>query len=127
MNRFVAAVVAASALVAPSLALAQERPPERSGEVRTEERREAPHRADAGRSHAAPSAYHAAVRQPHAWRAGARFDRHAASGAARVVHLDHYGLTPPPRGHVWVRAGDDALLVRLASSTVIAIRPGAFA
>lgn len=127
MNRFVAAVVAASALVAPSLAQAQERPPERNGEFRAEERRDTPHRADAARPHAVLPAYHAAVRQPHAWRAGARFDRHAASGAARFVHLDHYGLTPPPRGHVWVRAGDDTLLVRLASSTVIAIRPGAFA
>lgn len=129
MNRFVVAAVAASALIAPFPALAQERPPE-SGETRTEERRDPPRESARPQHRAAlqamPGQYRAEVRQPHAWSPGERFDRHRAPHYARIVHLDHYGLAPPPPGHVWVRSGSDALLVRLTNNIVVSIRPEVF-
>lgn len=129
MNRFVVAAVAASALVVPSLAQAQQRPPA-EGELRAEERRDPPREPARPQHRAAPQAmpqqYHAEVRQPHAWTTGERFDRRRAPHYTRVVHLDHYGLTPPPPGHVWVRSGWDALLVRLTNNIVAEIRPGVF-
>lgn len=134
MNRLIVAAVAVSALVAPPLAQAQERPPEGS-EVRAEDRRDAPHR-DAShhqaqpqqrqRPQAMPPQYRAEVRQPHAWRTGERFERSHAPHYTRVVYVDHYGLKPPPRGYVWVRSGWDALLVRLTNNIIVAIQPGVF-
>lgn len=126
MNRFVAAL-AATALIAP-VAQAQEPP---RAETRQEGRDPAPGKTAAAPPRSAAQAvprhqYHVAVKQPHAWRVGDRFDRRAAPDYIRVVHVEHYGLQPPPRGHVWVRSGSDALLVRLSGNLVVTIRPGVF-
>lgn len=120
MNRFVAAL-AATVLIAP---VAQALEPPRA-ETRQEGRGPAPGKA-AAQALPRPQQYHVAVKQPHAWRVGDRFDRRAAPDYARVVHVDRYGLAPPPRGHVWVRSGSDALLVRLSGNLVATIRSGVF-
>lgn len=69
------------------------------------------------------------VRQPayRSWHRGQRFDRRYARDY-RVVDYRAYrgrGLYAPPRGYQWVRSGNDAVLVALASGLVGAVIGGA--
>ena len=54
----------------------------------------------------------------HRFERGDHFDRSRASNYRRVNYTENRRLTAPPRGHVWVRSGDDALLVRLSNNLV---------
>ena len=65
------------------------------------------------------------VRQPayRHWQRGQRFDRRYANNY-RVVDYRAYrgrGLYAPPRGYQWVRSGNDAVLVALASGLIGAV------
>lgn len=54
----------------------------------------------------------------HSMKVGQRFSRSKAPHYRRVSHKEHSKLSSPPRGYVWVRAGKDALLVRLYNNKV---------
>jgi Ni/Co efflux regulator RcnB len=57
----------------------------------------------------------------HKFSTGQRFERSRAVNYRRVDHREHARLSPPPRGYTWVRAGNDALLVRLSNNIVTRI------
>ncbi len=57
----------------------------------------------------------------HKFAKGQRFDRSKAANYRRVSYREHSKLSAPPSGYVWVRAGNDALLVRLSNNLIIRI------
>ncbi|WP_417593098.1 RcnB family protein [Parasphingorhabdus sp.] len=57
---------------------------------------------------------------------GQRFDRAKASNYRRIDYREHRQLSAPPRGYVWVRAGNDALLVRLSNNLISQIVVGIY-
>ncbi|WP_339827103.1 RcnB family protein [uncultured Parasphingorhabdus sp.] len=57
----------------------------------------------------------------HKFAKGQRFERAKASNYRRVDYREHRQLSAPPRGYVWVRSGNDALLVRLSNNLIIQI------
>ncbi len=57
---------------------------------------------------------------------GQRFDRSKASNYRRIDYRQHRQLSAPPRGYVWVRAGNDALLVRLSNNLIMRIVVGIY-
>ena len=58
-----------------------------------------------------------------AWRKGQRFDRRYAANYRVVDYRQYRGrhLYAPPRGHQWVRSGNDAVLVAIGSGIVAAV------
>ncbi|WP_353860551.1 RcnB family protein [Azospirillum formosense] len=74
-------------------------------------------------SHRPPPPVHRAARH---WKPG---DRLPAAYAARrhvIATPAAYHLHRPPRGHHWVRAGSDAVLVASRSGIMVRIVPGLF-
>lgn len=71
--------------------------------------------------------YRQAVRSnQRAWQRGQRFDRRYATNY-RVVDYRQYsrrGMYAPPRGYQWVRSGNDAVLVSIASGVIGAVLGG---
>ncbi|MEP9402781.1 RcnB family protein [Sphingomonas sp. VNH70] len=66
-------------------------------------------------------------RQPVRWQRGQRFDRNRAANY-RVIDYRAYrqrGVYAPPRGYQWVRSGNDAVLVAIASGLIGAVIGGA--
>jgi len=57
---------------------------------------------------------------------GQRFDRAKAPNYRRIDYREHRQLSAPPRGYVWVRAGNDALLVRLSNNLISRIVVGIY-
>ena len=57
------------------------------------------------------------------WRKGQRFDRRYASNYREVDYRTYRGrgLYAPPRGYHWVRSGNDAVLVAVASGLIGAV------
>ncbi|MGE5720918.1 MAG: RcnB family protein [Sphingomonadales bacterium] len=55
------------------------------------------------------------------WRRGDRFDRRYARGYREIRNPRFYRLREAPRGYRWVRSGNDAVLVGIASGLVAAI------
>jgi len=62
----------------------------------------------------------------HRFAKGQRFDRSKASNYRRIDYRQHRQLSAPPRGYVWVRAGNDALLVRLSNNLIMRIVAGIY-
>jgi Ni/Co efflux regulator RcnB len=62
----------------------------------------------------------------HKFAKGQRFDRSKASNYRRIDYRQHRQLSAPPRGYVWVRAGNDALLVRLSNNLIMRIVAGIY-
>ncbi len=62
----------------------------------------------------------------HRFAKGERFDRSRAENYRRVSYRENRRLSPPPRGHVWVRSGQDVLLVRLSDNVVRNIISGLY-
>ncbi|MEN2746068.1 RcnB family protein [Sphingomonas sp. T9W2] len=61
------------------------------------------------------------------WQRGQKFDRNRAANY-RVVDYRNYrqrGVYAPPRGYQWVRSGNDAVLVSIASGLIGAVIGGA--
>lgn len=54
----------------------------------------------------------------HKFGEGERFDRSRAVNYRRIDHRESSRLSTPPHGYVWVRAGNDALLVRLKNNII---------
>ena len=57
---------------------------------------------------------------------GDRFSRAKARNYSRISYRNYGRLSAPPRGYVWVRAGGDALLVRLSNNIVSRVVTGLF-
>src|SRR3954454_5302620 len=53
--------------------------------------------------------------QARRWKRGERFDRRYASNYTVISQPAYYRLRPAPYGYHWVRSGNDAVLVALAS------------
>lgn len=62
----------------------------------------------------------------HKFAKGHRFERPKAVNYRRIDYRENRKLSAPPRGYVWVRAGNDALLVRLSSNLISRIVYGIF-
>jgi len=61
------------------------------------------------------------------WRKGQRFDRRYAQNYRQIDYRAYRGrgLYAPPRGYHWVRSGNDAVLVAVASGLIRAVIGGA--
>lgn len=57
------------------------------------------------------------------WRKGQRFDRRQAQNYREIDYRTYRGrgLYAPPRGYHWVRSGNDAVLVAVASGLIGAV------
>lgn len=55
------------------------------------------------------------------WRRGERFDPRYARHYAQIDYRRYRGLRPPPRGYRYVRSGNDAVLVGIATGIVAAV------
>jgi Ni/Co efflux regulator RcnB len=64
--------------------------------------------------------------QAHRWNRGERFDRRYASNYMVVSNPYAYNLRPAPYGYRWVRSGNDAVLVAIASGIIGALVANAF-
>jgi Ni/Co efflux regulator RcnB len=62
----------------------------------------------------------------HRWNRGDRFDRRYASNYMVISNPYAYNLRPAPYGYHWVRSGNDAVLVALASGIIGALVANAF-
>jgi Ni/Co efflux regulator RcnB len=60
------------------------------------------------------------------WNRGERFDRRYASNYMVISNPGYYRLRPAPYGYHWVRSGNDAVLVALASGIIGALVANAF-
>ncbi|WP_242124689.1 RcnB family protein [Sphingobium sp. Sx8-8] len=59
------------------------------------------------------------------WARGQRFDRRYARDYRVINDYRGYRLKAPPRGYHWVRSGNDAVLVAIASGIVASVITGA--
>lgn len=102
------AILIAGALVLPATAgIAQDRDRDPPRDSRDRD----PPRANGDRDDRA--------RSVHRFKKGERFSRARAANYRRLNYREHRRhLSAPPRGYVWVRAGDDALLVRLSNNLI---------
>lgn len=64
------------------------------------------------------------IRGNHRWAKGQRFDRRYANNYRVVNNYRDYRLSAPPRGYQWVRSGNDAVLIALASGLIGAVIGG---
>ena len=55
------------------------------------------------------------------WRKGERFDRRYARNYRQIDYRQYRGLRAPPRGYRYVRSGNDAVLVSVASGVIAAV------
>ncbi|WP_454017788.1 RcnB family protein [Azospirillum sp. Marseille-Q6669] len=74
-------------------------------------------------SHRPPPPVHRAARY---WKPGDRLPTAYASRRHVIAAPAAYHLHRPPRGHHWVRAGSDAVLVASRSGIMVRIVPGLF-
>jgi Ni/Co efflux regulator RcnB len=64
--------------------------------------------------------------QQHRWNRGDRFDRRYASNYMVISNPYAYNLRRAPYGYHWVRSGNDAVLVAIASGIIGALVANAF-
>lgn len=60
------------------------------------------------------------------WQRGERFDRRYANNYMVVSNPGYYNLRPAPYGYRWVRSGNDAVMVAIASGIIGALVANAF-
>ncbi len=60
------------------------------------------------------------------WQRGERFDSRYATDYMVISNPDYYDLGPAPYGYRWVRSGNDAILVAIASGIIGALVANAF-
>lgn len=60
------------------------------------------------------------------WQRGERFDSRYATNYAVISNPYYYNLQPAPYGYRWVRSGDNAVLVAIASGIIGALVANAF-
>jgi Ni/Co efflux regulator RcnB len=64
--------------------------------------------------------------QGRSWQRGERFDRSYATNYTVISDPYYYNLQPAPYGYRWVRSGNDAVLVAIASGIIGALVGNAF-
>ena len=64
--------------------------------------------------------------QGHRFSQGERFDRSRATNYSRIDYKKNRKLSAPGKNQVWVRSGDDALLVLLSNNMIQRVVTGAF-
>lgn len=117
MNKFILSVLAATVAIGPMAATAAEAQYQRQDQrQRTTVVRERPNGTIVKRT---------VVRQNNgrAWRKGQRFDRRYAQNYREIDYRTYRGrgLYAPPRGHRWVRSGNDAVLIAVTSGLIGAV------
>ena len=138
MNKFLtatlAAVIAGTSLGMASAAEAQTRGPARQHQQQVQP----DHRNDRAQSQAparwqqSQQRYNAGRYQPprgqavQHWRYGQRMPSSYRSNAYVVSNYGRYGLRAPPRGHQYVRSGNDVVMVAVAGGLVTAVIAGLF-
>ncbi|WP_336964094.1 RcnB family protein [Sphingobium aquiterrae] len=60
------------------------------------------------------------------WAKGQRFDRRYATHYTVIKNPRSYRLSTPPRGHQWVRSGNDAVLIAIGSGIIGAVIANSF-
>jgi Ni/Co efflux regulator RcnB len=60
------------------------------------------------------------------WQRGDRFDSRYATNYGLIDNPGYYNLGPAPYGYRWVRSGDDAVLVAIASGLIGALVANSF-
>ncbi|NCP24480.1 MAG: RcnB family protein [Erythrobacter sp.] len=118
MKKFIS-IALALALAFPTAAVAQDRKERNNRVERTQnnERSSSNEQRSDSRQQSSKS---------HKFAKGERFDRSRAQNYSRVNYRNYSGLSAAPRGYTWVRAGDDALLVRLSNNVVTRVVGGVF-
>jgi Ni/Co efflux regulator RcnB len=64
--------------------------------------------------------------QARQWQRGDRFDSRYATDYGIIDNPGYYNLGPAPYGYRWVRSGDDAVLVAIASGLIGALVANSF-
>ena len=64
--------------------------------------------------------------QQHRWNRGDRFDRRYATNYTVIANPGYYHLRQAPYGYRWVRSGNDAVLVAIASGIIGAVLANSF-
>ena len=64
--------------------------------------------------------------QAHRWNRGERFDRRYATNYMVISNPYQYHLRAAPYGYRWVRSGNDAVLIAVASGIIGALMANAF-
>ena len=108
----VIATLLATALILPVAAQAQ--PMQRNNDHAQSARYAQQNRGNERRPQAAPPRQ----QQAHRFARGERFDRNRSSNYRRLDYRQVRRLSAPGRNQVWVRSGDDALLVSLNNNKV---------
>lgn len=116
MRKFVLIAVAIGALPTVPVAVAQDRGGERQIH---RERLEAERAREEARRHYRFD--HRRDRGDRMWRRGDRFEPRFARNYAVIDHRRYRGLKAPPRGYRYVRSGNDAVLISIATGIVAAI------
>ena len=80
----------------------------------------------ASSAHAAPEQFTRQQQQAHRFARGERFDRNRATNYRRLDYRQVRQLNAPGRNQVWVRSGNDALLVSLGNNKVQRVVQNAF-
>lgn len=135
MNKIFAATLAA-ALLLPGTAYAQNNRPETSNTHRVDPKADsktgAQSQQPAHGQQVSTSAKQNSAPQPkansqgkatqhHKYSKGDRFSRSQAVNYRRVSYRENKQLKAPPAGYVWVRSGNDALLVRLRNNLIVQV------
>ncbi|MBR0551211.1 RcnB family protein [Stakelama marina] len=135
MKKLVLAAATASMLATPALAAPRHNEYQRSDQQRTVERtqqrtvtvnRTVRHTPQV-RYQTRTVQYRAPAYQYRSWQRGQRFDARHAPGYREIDYRYYRGLRAPPRGYHWVRSGNDAVLVGIASGLIGAVIGGALA
>ncbi|HEU0044634.1 RcnB family protein [Sphingomonas sp.] len=118
MKKIILSVLAATVAISPMAVSAAEAQQYRDQRQRTTVVRERPNGTVVTRT---------VVRQNQsrgrAWRKGQRFDRRYAQNYREIDYRTYRGrgLYAPPRGHRWVRSGNDAVLIAIGSGLIGAV------
>ena len=118
MNKLIS-VALALALAYPNVAGAQDRQ-ERN------DRTEQTQNSERSRSNEQRSDSRQQSSKAHKFAKGERFDRSRAQNYSRINYRSYSRLSAAPRGYTWVRAGNDALLVRLSNNVVTRVVDSVF-
>lgn len=108
------ASLAVAALVVPGAAYASAQPAHSNGNAHNN----APGQSNGNNRYNENRSDRSLEVQAYKFKRGDRFDRSRAEYYRRLNYADYSRLTRPPRGYVWVRSGNDALMVRLADNIV---------
>jgi Ni/Co efflux regulator RcnB len=79
------------------------------------------HRSERGDRPGFDGRHHLVEARHRQWRRGERFDPRYARQYGAIDYRRYRGLRPPPRGYRYVRSGNDAVLVGIATGIVAAV------